>query len=51
MVLETFWYGDRILLSLNPELAFGKVIVHFHARQKKYNKDEVWGVLDDYKVT
>lgn len=50
MVLEAFWFGDRILWSLNPELAMGQVIVHFHARQKKYNKDEVWGVLDDYKV-
>jgi hypothetical protein len=49
--LEAFWYGDRILLSLNPELAMGQVIVHFHARQKKFNKDEIWGVLDDYKVS
>jgi len=51
MVLEAFWYGDRILLSLHPELAGGQVIVHFHARQKKFNKDEAWGVLDDYKVS
>jgi hypothetical protein len=50
MVLEAFWYGDRILLSLHPELAAGKIIVHFHARQKKFNKDEAWGVIDDYKV-
>ena len=51
MVLEAFWYGDRFLLSLHPELAMGKIIVHFHARQKKYNKDEAWGVLDDYRIT
>ena len=51
MVLEAFWYGDRILLSLHPELAMGQVIVHFHARQKKFNKDEVWGVLNHYKAT
>jgi hypothetical protein len=50
MVLEAFWYGDRILMSLYPELAGGQVIVHFHAREKKYNKFEAWGVLDDYKV-
>ena len=50
MVLEAFWYGDRILLSLRPELAMGKIIVHFHARQKRFNKDEAWGVLDDYKI-
>jgi magnesium dechelatase len=49
LVLETFWYGDRILLSLHPELAMGKIVVHFHARQKKFNKAEAWGILDDYK--
>jgi hypothetical protein len=49
--LEAFWYGDRVLLSQHPEFAKGKIIVHFHARQKKFNKDEAWGVLDDYKVT
>jgi magnesium dechelatase len=51
MVLEAFRYGDRVLLSLYPKLATGKIILHFHARQKKFNKDEAWGVLDDYKVT
>jgi hypothetical protein len=51
MVLEAFWYGDRVLLGLRPELATGKIIVHFHARQKRYNTDEAWGVLDDYKLT
>jgi hypothetical protein len=50
MVLEAFWYGDRILMSLYPELAGGQVIVHFHAKEKKFNKVEAWGVLDDYKV-
>jgi hypothetical protein len=51
MVLEAFWYGDRVLLSQHPEFAKGKIIVHFHARQKRYNTDEAWGVLDDNKVT
>ena len=50
MVLEAFWYGDRILLGLHPELALANIFVHFHAREKKFKKDEVWGVLDDYKV-
>ena len=49
MVLEAFWYGDRIQLSLKPELAMGQVIVHFHARQKIFIKSEAWGALDDYK--
>jgi hypothetical protein len=50
MVSEAFWYGDRTLMSLYPEFAGGQVIVHFHAREKKFNKDEAWGVLDDYKL-
>jgi magnesium dechelatase len=49
LVLEAFRYGDRFLLSSHPELAMGKIVVHFHARQKKFNKNEAWGVLNDYK--
>jgi hypothetical protein len=50
MVLEAFCYGDRILLKEYPELAKGRVVVHFIARQNRYDQDEVWGVLEDYKV-
>jgi hypothetical protein len=50
MVLEAFWNGDRILLDLYSELALANIFIHFHAREKKFNRDEVWGVLDDYKV-
>jgi hypothetical protein len=50
MVLEAFCYGDRILLKKYPELAKGRVVVHFIARHKRYNQDEVWGVLKDYQV-
>jgi hypothetical protein len=51
MVLEAFWYGDRILWDLYPELVAAKVFIHFHAREKKLNKDEDWGLLSNYKVT
>jgi hypothetical protein len=50
MVFEAFYYGDRILLGLYPKLAMGKIIVHFHAREKSFNKIEAWGVLNDYQV-
>jgi magnesium dechelatase len=50
MVLEAFYYGDRILLNEHPELAKGKVVVHFIARQKRFNQDEAWGVLETYQV-
>ena len=50
MVLEAFCYGDRILLKEYPELAKARVVVHFMARQKRYAKDEMWGMLDDFQV-
>jgi hypothetical protein len=50
MVLEAFNYGDRALLIEHPELAKGRVVVHYIARQKRYDKDEVWGVFEDYQV-
>jgi hypothetical protein len=49
MVLEAICYGDRVLLKEHPELAQGRVVVHFGARQKRYNRDEAWGVLQDYQ--
>lgn len=50
MVLEAFCYGDRGLLKEHPELAQGTVVVHFVARQKRYDQDEDWGVLENYQV-
>jgi len=50
MVLEAFRYGDRGILKEHPELEKGRILVHFTARQKKFNHDEVWGVLEEYQV-
>jgi hypothetical protein len=50
MVLEAFYYGDRALIKEHPELAQARIVVHFIARQKRFNKDEIWGVLDDYQI-
>jgi magnesium dechelatase len=49
MVLEAFCYGDRVLLKEHPELAKGRVMVHFLACLKRFDKDVVWGVLQDYQ--
>ncbi len=49
MVLEAFWYGDRILLKEHPELEKGRVMVHYLAWHKRFDKDEVWGVMEDYQ--
>jgi len=50
MVLEAFSYGDRTLIKKYPELAKGQVVVHFVARQKRFDQDESWGVLENYQV-
>jgi hypothetical protein len=50
MVFEAFGYGDRALLEEHSALAQARIVVHFMARQKRFNKDEMWGVLDDYHI-
>jgi hypothetical protein len=50
MALQALCYGDRILFKEHPDLAKTRVLVHFTARQEKYNRDEMWGVLEDYQV-
>lgn len=49
MVLEAFCYGERTLLKEHPELAKGRIVIHYVARQKKYNLDDFWGVLEEYQ--
>jgi hypothetical protein len=49
MVLEAFCYGDRILLKEHPELTKGRVMAHFLAWHKIFDKDEAWGVMEDYQ--
>ena len=49
MVLEAFWHGDKKLIDIHPQIAKATIIVHFHAREKKLNRTEAWGVFDDYK--
>jgi hypothetical protein len=49
MVLEAFCYGDRFIINEHPELVKARVVAHYIAQQKIYDKDEVWGVLEDYQ--
>jgi magnesium dechelatase len=49
MVLEAFRYGDRKFIDVYPHAAKATIFVHFHAREKKLNRTEAWGVFDDYK--
>lgn len=43
LVLEAFRFGDQRLYELNPHLDEAPILIHFHARQARYNRVEVWG--------
>lgn len=49
LVLEAFRYGDREFFNAHPELDQTAILVHFHARQRRYNRVEPWGVPADYR--
>jgi hypothetical protein len=50
MVLEAFRSGDAKLIEKHPELAQALVILHFHTRQRKRERAETWGILENYKI-
>jgi hypothetical protein len=49
LVLEAFRYGDRRLFEVRPTMDQAPVLVHFHARQPRYDRVESWGVPADYR--
>lgn len=49
LVLEALRYGDRRLFDAHPHLDQAPMLVHFHARQDRYDTVERWGVPSDYR--
>jgi hypothetical protein len=49
LVLESLRYGDRRFFDAHPRLDQASVLVHFHARQRRYDTVERWGVPADYR--
>jgi hypothetical protein len=49
LVLEAFRYGDRRLFETHPALDEAPILIHFQARQQRYNRVEPWGVPADYQ--
>ena len=49
MVLESLRYGDRELVSTNPDLNRAVVKVHFVSNHKRYDCIEEQGLLEDYE--
>jgi hypothetical protein len=48
--LEAIRYGYRTFFEQNSQLDKILVLVHFRSTDKKYNKIERWGSLEDYKL-
>jgi hypothetical protein len=46
-VLDTFLFGDRVLLSTHPELSRAPVYCHFQSDVAALQRSELWGVLGD----
>lgn len=49
LVLEAFHFGDREIFQTHPKLGASGIVVHFSARQKKYNLVESWGQIGQYR--
>lgn len=50
LVCQTLRYGDRDLFKANHNLDEAHIIVHFHSKNKKYNKIENFGKIKTYKI-
>jgi hypothetical protein len=51
LVLEAIRYGDSTLFENHPHLDQAVVLVHFHARELRYDRVEDWGPPADYDVS
>jgi hypothetical protein len=49
LVLEAIRYGDRTLFEKNLQLDNTPVLIHFQSSNNRFNKDENWGVMADYR--
>jgi len=50
LVLEAFRQGEADLYRGHPELDAAPIVVHFHAKQARYDVVEQWGKLADYAL-
>jgi hypothetical protein len=50
LVLEAIRFGDRRFFAAHPERDQARILVHFHARQPRYDRVEPWGVPTDYRT-
>jgi hypothetical protein len=50
LVLEAIRYGDQSLFETHRHLESAPILVHFHAREARYDRVEEWGTPADYHV-
>jgi hypothetical protein len=48
LVLKAICYGDQDFIRNNPSIQSAPIMVHFHARQTKFNSIESYGFVKDY---
>jgi hypothetical protein len=48
-VIEAFNFGERQLISIQPEIDRAHVWVHFSSHRDRYNRVEDWGVFSKYQ--
>lgn len=51
LVLEAIRYGDQSLFESHGHLDSAPILVHFHAREARYDRVEEWGTPADYDVS
>ncbi|WP_461207460.1 staygreen family protein [Clostridium sp. DL1XJH146] len=49
LALEAIRYGDSKFFECHNFLDKAPVIIHFNSKFDKYNKEEHWGIVGDYK--
>lgn len=50
LVLEALRFGDRRFFEAHPRLDDAPIVVHFHAKQPRYDRVETWDTPADYRV-
>jgi hypothetical protein len=51
LVLEAIRHGDRRLFQTQRHLDEAPILVHFHAREPRYDSTEDWGTPADFDVS
>ncbi|MDH4207475.1 MAG: staygreen family protein [Anaerolineae bacterium] len=51
LVLEAIRHGDKVLFESIPHLDGAPILVHFRAREKRYNRVENWGKVADFAIS